>query len=158
MKGGLFRFVNQLIHRVTGASLLAYCALNGVNIYKQRPMTSPEMYAFCGVLLVNSASAVILLENLPYTNSRIHRVFALSVISNVSTAVGLLRVWPDAMRNGTLFRLRHLLNVPSLIGGVYAAVVSLLEMVDVLWVATFGKHNKNLSPIRRRKSKSMVRV
>ena len=85
----LFECVETLA--ISGALLLIFAIFNAARIHAQKPMMTCEVYAYCGLLAAQGLSGILLLPNLHVPNSRMHRLFALSVGSSLATSAGF--VW-----------------------------------------------------------------
>ena len=150
----LAAYINSRVHMVSGAALHIYGIFNAMQIWKGSPLNAAQIWFHSVMVIVNGLTALPLLKDMPYTNTRMHRLFGTGVVSNILTGTGTLWVWGHVSNNSgllkvwcsltlckctyrqqpikkqTLFaqQLRHLMGAICISFGLYNLILSGMEL------------------------------
>lgn len=150
----LLYWINSRTHRISGSLLLLYGMHNAVKIIQEEPLQPWEFWMFTSQYMLNAMTALPLFQDLPYSNTRIQRLFAGAVTANVGTGFYCLWQWGHLTNDPILLKLRHVLSAGGLLCGVYNTVMAAVDMYDALFVYWYGADKKNESPLKKRDSRS----
>mmetsp|Transcript_26843 Transcript_26843/g.42509 ORF Transcript_26843/g.42509 Transcript_26843/m.42509 type:complete len:368 (+) Transcript_26843:126-1229(+) len=144
--------LNSLVHRLCGGAFLAHSIYNAVAVLRGESMSESEalfVFSICGL---STITIFPLLSDLPYSNTRIHRLFAISQYSSIAVLFTALSEATYIYHGNAFTKWQYLLTTSELVSTASISVLSVLDFIDSSSILV--SKNKNNTVLKKRESRS----
>eukprot|EP00485_Elphidium_margaritaceum_P015613 CAMPEP_0202730528 /NCGR_PEP_ID=MMETSP1385-20130828/186685_1 /ASSEMBLY_ACC=CAM_ASM_000861 /TAXON_ID=933848 /ORGANISM="Elphidium margaritaceum" /LENGTH=384 /DNA_ID=CAMNT_0049396803 /DNA_START=33 /DNA_END=1184 /DNA_ORIENTATION=+ len=143
---------NSIVHRFCGGAFLVHSIYNAVAVLRGKSMSKGEAVFVFSISGLSTLTIFPLLSDVAYSNTRIHRFFAISQYSSIQFLIAAVSEASYVYYGNTLTTPQRVLIAAEALWIASMSVVMLLDLVDS--VSILVSNDKNQTVLKKRESRS----